>query len=136
MIKYLLDTNHLSNALGVKSTLRERIGQARRRGARFATCWPALCELEVGLVYLADDSRHRRMLTVLLRDVRIWPLHWQAVRRHGALAKATRARGRILSAVDLMLAALAMEEDAVLLTTDQDFQPFPEIHTENWVEGS
>jgi predicted nucleic acid-binding protein len=133
MAKFPLDTNHLSHALGMQSSVRERIGQARRRGDRFATCWPALCELEAGLVFLADDTRHRRMLTVLLRDVRIWPFHWQAARRHGILAKTTRSRGRILSTVDLMLAALAWEEDAILLTADLDFQPFPEIRTENWI---
>ena len=136
MTKYLLDTNHLSKALEVQAPLRERIGLARHRGARFATCWPALCELEVGLVYLADASRHRRMLATLMRHVRIWPLHWQIVNRHGLIAKATRDHGRILSPVDLMLAGLAWEEKAILLTADQDFQAIPEIHVENWITAS
>ena len=133
MTRYLLDTNHLSSALHAQSKLRERILQERRHASRFATCWPALCELEAGLVYLADDTRHRRLLGVVMREVRIWPLHWRVVERYGVFAKLTRARGRALSAVDIMLAALAWEENAVLLTADQDFQALPEIRTENWI---
>ena len=49
MTRYLLDTNHLSRAIRRVSVLRDRIGQHRLRGDRFATCVPILCELEVGI---------------------------------------------------------------------------------------
>jgi predicted nucleic acid-binding protein len=73
MAHYLLDTNHLGAALDARSTIRERIFQARRAGHRFGTCVPALCELETGLLHTRRRDQNRRILIVLLREVRIWP---------------------------------------------------------------
>jgi len=136
MKRYLVDTNHLSPALCVKSSVRERILEERRRGSRFATCWPVLCELEAGLVQLVDAGRHRRMLKVLMREVRVWPMDWRLVQHYGTVAQKAKRIGRSMSSVDLTLAALALKENTTLLTADQDFQPFPEIRTENWIAGS
>jgi predicted nucleic acid-binding protein len=135
MTRYLLDTNHLSHALQVSSSLRERLLAARRRGSRLATCWPVLCELEAGLVQMVDSSRHRRMLTVVMHEVRVWPLDWTAVRNDGVVNGLAKDRGRSLSVVDTILAALAWEDSAVVLTADKDFTAFPEIRTENWLTG-
>jgi predicted nucleic acid-binding protein len=49
MSGYLLDTNHLSDAIKPVSRVRERIDQAHRSGRRVGTCVPVLCELEMGL---------------------------------------------------------------------------------------
>jgi hypothetical protein len=46
---FLLDTNHLSEALRPVSRVRDRIGQVRIQGFRVGTCIPALCELEAVL---------------------------------------------------------------------------------------
>ena len=74
MGRYLLDTNHLGAALDDRSTLRERFLQARRTGHRFGTCLPVLCELKTGLVHTSRRDRNRRILHILLREVRPWPL--------------------------------------------------------------
>jgi tRNA(fMet)-specific endonuclease VapC len=133
MKKYLLDTNHLSNALHANLPLRERIFRERRTGSRFATCWAALCELEAGLVHISSESRHRRMLTVVMREVRIWSLDWHVVNQYGVLSAKAKKIGRAIGSVDLMLASLGWTENAILLTADQDFQPFTEVTTENWI---
>ena len=49
MPDYLLDCNHLSAAMRKVSPVRERIHQGRRAGHRFISCYPVLCELEVGI---------------------------------------------------------------------------------------
>jgi predicted nucleic acid-binding protein len=46
---FLMDTNHLSAAIIPISPVRERIYQQHRQGARFRTCVPVLCEIEVGI---------------------------------------------------------------------------------------
>jgi len=46
MAGFLLDTNHLGEAIRPVSRVRERIEQARRAGLRVGTCVPVLCELE------------------------------------------------------------------------------------------
>jgi predicted nucleic acid-binding protein len=62
MAGYLFDTNHLSEAIRKTSALRDRIRAAHRRGHRFATCWPVLCELEAGICQMARAEAHRRTL--------------------------------------------------------------------------
>lgn len=136
MRAYLLDTNHMSVAIRVISPLRERLRQAHRQGFRLATCWPVLCELEAGIVCTADPPEYRRTLRTLLNEVRIWPLDWNLVASYGPVANLARERGRALSTTDLILAAFAHNENAVLLTSDNDFAAFPEIRTENWIEVS
>jgi predicted nucleic acid-binding protein len=60
MNRYLLDTNHLSDAIGKVSALRDRIRQMRRQGFKFGTCWPALFELEMGMAQTKDPAACRR----------------------------------------------------------------------------
>ena len=43
-----------------------------------------------------------------------------------------RGRGRLLSQVDIMVAALARQMKLTVLTTDQDFDALPDIRTEDW----
>jgi predicted nucleic acid-binding protein len=130
---YLLDTNHLSHAIRVVSPLRERLRQAHREGFRLITCWPVLCELQEGIVFTADPGHYGRTLKALLKEMRIWPLDWNLVEQYGSCAKLARQRGRVLSTTDIILAAFAWRESAVLLTADKDFEAWPEIKTENWL---
>jgi predicted nucleic acid-binding protein len=133
MKRYLLDTNHLGDAITKTSVLRDRICQMRRQGSRFGTCWPALFELEMGVVQTKDPMMCRRNVRILLREVRIRPLDWDLLNTFGHVHLLLKKRGRILSLVDKILGALAMVENATLLTADLDFQALPEIRTENWL---
>jgi len=132
---YLLDTNHLSHAIRVVSRLREQLRQVHRRGYRLVTCWPALCKLQEGIVFTANPHRYARTLKTLMKEVRIWPIDWKIVEQYGICAKLASERGRVLSTTDLILAAFALNENAVLLTTDNDFEALPEIKTENWISA-
>jgi len=49
MIWYLLDTNHLSEAIRPVSAIRTRLRKERLAGHVFGTCVPALGELETGI---------------------------------------------------------------------------------------
>ena len=105
MALYLIDTNHLSDALNNTSSVRERLFQSRRQGHRFGTCVPVLCELETGLYHTLHRDRNRRILAELLqRQIRRWPLE-QSCRLSMPMSSISFARGRALSQVDMMLAA-------------------------------
>jgi predicted nucleic acid-binding protein len=106
MVDYLLDCNHLSRALRKVSPVRERIHQGRRAGHRFISCYPVLCELEAGIQQTPKLEENRRRLSQLLRHVRLWPLDSVTARLYGKVYVELRARGRVLSPVDMMLAAL------------------------------
>jgi tRNA(fMet)-specific endonuclease VapC len=133
MAGFLLDTNHLGEAIRPVSRVRERIEQARRAGDRVGTCVPVLCELEVAIQSSAHRDRYEQVLDRLLRRIRLWPIERAVARAYGELYQNLRARGRVLSQVDIMLAALARSMDLVLVTSDRDFEALPHIHRENWL---
>ncbi|HMF10986.1 MAG TPA: type II toxin-antitoxin system VapC family toxin [Gemmataceae bacterium] len=132
MPDFLLDCNHLSAALRKVSRVRERIHQARRAGHRFISCYPVLCELEVGIQQAAKQEENRRRLNQLLRHVRVWPLDAETARLYGVVYIELRHSGRALSQVDTMLAALARQHGLTVLTTDRDFEALQDLRVENW----
>jgi len=74
MKRFLVDTNHLGEAIGRVSVVRDRIQQLCRQGVVFGTCGPVLCELLVGVVLRKDAAKTRRRLDGLLQLVRLWPI--------------------------------------------------------------
>jgi len=134
MPDYLLDCNHLSAALRKVSPVRERIHQGRRAGHRFISCYPVLCELEVGIQQTAQPEENRRRLAQLLRHVRLWTLDGETARLYGAVYIELRRQGRVLSQVDMMLVALARQHKLAVLTTDRDFEALTDLRVENWVD--
>ena len=135
MKRYLLDTNHIGEAIGRVSVVRDRIQQLHRLGSVFGTCGPVLCELLVGVVHRKDAAKTRKRLDGLLQVIRLWPVDLVSADHYAEVYHQLRSLGRALSQVDIVLAALARQLKATLLTTDQDFQPLADIETENWVKG-
>jgi tRNA(fMet)-specific endonuclease VapC len=134
MPDYLLDCNcnHLSAALRKVSLVRDRIHQQRRAGHRFVSCHAVLCELEVGIQQTPKPGENRRRLAQLLRHVRLWPVDADTARLYAAVYLELRDKGRVLSQVDMQLAALARQHKLTLMTTDRDFSALPDLHVENW----
>jgi len=133
MADFLLDCNHLGAAIRKLSRLRHRIQQARQAGTKFGTCFPVLCELEVGIQQTHDPSAYRRRLGHILKHLRLWPLDHETTRLYGAIYRELRRQGRVVSQVDMILAALARQRKLTLLTTDKDFEALPDLSTENWL---
>ena len=129
MERYLFDTNHFSAAIDDQAGVRERILQLRQSGHRMGTCVPVLCELETGLQRTQRREHNRRILGTLLRQVRIWHLEPPMALVYAEV----RARGRVLSQVDMMLASLSRSLSATLLTDDRDFEALPDLQGENWL---
>lgn len=132
MPDYLLDCNHLSAALRKVSPVRERIHRERKAGHRFISCYPVLCELEVGIQQTANVEENRRRLGQLLRHVRLWALDAETARLYGVVYLELRRLGRALSQVDILLAALARQHKLTILTTDRDFEALSDLRIENW----
>ena len=133
MARYLFDTNHLGAAIDDEAGVRECIVRLRRAGHRLGTCVPVLCELETGLERTRRREQNRRILRTLLRQIRIWPLEPPIARVYAEIYHDLRTRGRVLSQVDMMLAALSRSLDATLLTDDRDFEALPDLRVENWL---
>jgi tRNA(fMet)-specific endonuclease VapC len=129
---YLLDTNQLSKSGRKASKVFSQIQLEIRRGTRVGTCLPVLCEVEVGVANVADPPSYRKNLSRVLKIVRIWPLTTVTSRLYGEIANDLRSRGRVLSQVDIMLAALCRELGLTLVTADKDFAALPWLKTEDW----
>lgn len=132
---YLLDTNHLGHAVTPASVVRKRIAELRGRGARIGTCVPVLCEIEAGIQQVKRPDVYRRNLERLLGQVRLWPIDPSTARIYGAIYHDLRLRGRVLSQVDIMLAAVARQMQLTVVTSDRDFAALPDLSTENWLSG-
>jgi tRNA(fMet)-specific endonuclease VapC len=115
------------------SVVLDRINIEKRKGNRIGTCIPVLCEIESGRLNVAEPDVYRRRLGVLLSKISIWPLTRATSEYFGEIDQDLRRRGRMLSQVDIMLAALCRELDLTLVTTDKDFAALPWLKTENWV---
>jgi tRNA(fMet)-specific endonuclease VapC len=97
------------------------------------TCVPVLCEIEAGIQQVNQPDAYRLNLEHLLRLVRIWPVDRLTARNYGVIHHDLKRRGRVLSQVDMMLAALAWQLKLTLVTSDQDFAALPDVPTENWL---
>lgn len=133
MPTYFLDCNHLSAAIRKVSTMRDRIQAMRLSGTRFGTCISVLCELEAGIQQTSTPVDNRRRLNHLLKHIRIWPIDLTTAMHYGQLYCDLRQQGRVLSHVDIVVAVLARQIKATILTTDQDFEAIPDINAENWI---
>lgn len=133
MPDFLLDTNHLGPALEAGSAVRRRIVDLRKAGNRIGICVPVLCEFEIGLQQVRKPVALRKSLARFLAEIRLWPLDAEAARLYGSIFLELRSKGRVLSQVDMMVAALAKRMGLVVATSDGDFKALPEIRTENWL---
>jgi tRNA(fMet)-specific endonuclease VapC len=102
---------------------------------RFGTCVPVLCEIEAGVQQVSRPDEYRDNLRRLFRYVSVWPLDLETARLYGEFHQRLRKKGRVLSQVDTMIAALAYQMGLRVLTTDRDFEALPEIHRENWLSA-
>lgn len=137
MAVYLLDTNHLGAALKSMSPVREQMGLCIRKGDRFGTCVPVLCELEAGIRPVgARRELYEKALHRLLGQMKIWPFEPDLAPIYGRIYQELRTAGRVLSQVDIMLAALASQMKLTLLTSDRDFEAVTGLHFENWLNPS
>jgi predicted nucleic acid-binding protein len=132
MPAYLLDTNHIGMAVDRASIVAQRIFEARLLGTRFGTCTPVLCEIEAGMRQVRHKLKYRRNLGHLLLQLRLWPVDLKTTRIYGDLYIELRQRGKALSQVDLMVAALAKQMKLTILTTDRDFEALSDIEIEDW----
>ena len=136
MIKYLLDTNVLSEAV---KTLPNRcvMENLERHQDEIATAAPVWHELLYGCLRL-PVSRKREMLEVYLGDVvfrnmDILPYDERAAEWHAKQRAKLSLRGKIPYFVDGQIAAITSVNDLILITRNtQDFKIFENISVLNW----
>ncbi len=125
MIRYMLDTNIVSYiARGPSFALAARLAQTDTR----QTCASVLTEAETlfGLAKRAPSPQLESVIREILGGLNILPWTSNAARTYATLRAATESSGLSLAAIDLLIAAHALAEDCVLVTTTPPCSASPE----------
>lgn len=133
MSDYLLDTNHVSPLVTLNHPLRAKILERAQKGDTFAVCVPVITESLFGLGILPRGIQNRAEWNRLRALLRVYIPDERNAEAAADLQIAMRRDGRQLVTVDATIAAVALRFGLILLTTDQDFQPIPDLIQENWL---
>lgn len=132
MDNYLRDTNHAGALVTLAHPLRQRVLLRLHAGDTFAIAVPVVTETLYGIGVvpratqnLAEWARLRPSLTCYLPDE-------AAAENAVALQVSLRHQGWQLETVDALIAVVALRYNLVLLTSDKDFAPVPNLTLENW----
>jgi len=133
MSRYLLDTNAVGDFINDRYGVRERVQEARARGAVIGTCEPVVAELFYGVENSATRDENLKRLRHGLSRLRCWPLNRPASEQFGRLAVALKQVGRTIGPIDILVAAIAITvSDCTVVTKDKDFLSVPGLRVENW----
>ena len=133
-MKWLLDTNTIIHALNGVLSVRRRLNEVEEQG-EILTSAVVVGELIYGAESSARCEENRENIRRKLERVRVVPLDALIADRWGTLKAQLRVRGRMKADIDLLIAATALAEEAVLVTDDAALLAgdIPGLTVENWV---
>jgi tRNA(fMet)-specific endonuclease VapC len=133
MARYLLDTNHLSPLVTLSHPLRRRVHARIEGGDTFAIATPTVAEFLFGIRLLPRAAENLAEWERIRTDFLYHAIDVADAEMASSLQASLRQRGWQLETVDALIAAVALRNDLVLLTTDGDYRAVPELTTENWL---
>jgi len=133
-MKYVLDTNTLSFAMGGESSVLERLLAHDRAAVLLPQ--PVIAEIEYGLARLPESRKKHRLLQrfqVFLGEMQRVPWTDQVSRAFGQVKAALEQRGARLEDFDVAVAAHALALGAILVTDNlEHMERVPDLQLENW----
>lgn len=138
MMKYLLDTNILSEAIKITPN-RSVLNMLERHRNEIVTAAPVWHELQYGCFRL-PISRKRKIIESYLNDllerhIIILPYERRAAEWHAGERSRLSSKGRTPSFVDGQIAAIANVNKLILVTRNiSDFEFFSGLTVVNWHE--
>jgi tRNA(fMet)-specific endonuclease VapC len=133
MRRYLLDTNSASHCIFRRKNMHERVAHARAMGAKIGIGMPVLAELLAGIENSASREKNLAIVDRNLHLFRLWPFTAEDARVYARLFAALRKAGRTIGAMDLQIAAIALNlGHSTVVTSDSDFTAVPGLSVENW----
>jgi tRNA(fMet)-specific endonuclease VapC len=133
MSSYLLDTNHLSPLVTLGHPLRERVLARQQAGAIFTITAPVLNEFLFGIATLPRAQQNLQEWEYLKDEFTYYGVDVADAEKAFRLRLQLRQHGRQFDLVDSFVAVVALRYDLILLTTDKDFGPIPNLKQENWL---
>jgi tRNA(fMet)-specific endonuclease VapC len=130
LTRFLLDTNAASALLKGQPNVAARLKATEPERVCLSVVTEA--ELLYGVARRPDATKLRVAVDEFLAAIDVLPWTGATARRYAALRADLERRGRSLAALDLMIAAHAVERDAVLVTNDRAFGAVPGLRIEDW----
>ena len=132
MVRYLLDTNILSDVIkNPQNIVAKRI--ATMNNNEILTSIIVASELRYGAAKKGSIPLTERVNTILTY-LTVMPLDIDADYHYGQLRMQLEARGEVIGANDLLIAAHALAIDAVLVTDNtKEFERIHGLKVENWL---
>ena len=130
MTRFMLDTNTASWLMKGQPNVVARLKAATPD----SVCLSAVTEAELlyGVAKRPEAKKLRAAVDELLTAIDILPWTGATARRYATIRADLERRGRPLGALDLMIAAHAVEQDATLVTSDRAFDAVPWLRVEDW----
>jgi predicted nucleic acid-binding protein len=127
MAVYLLDTNQISPLVTPAHPLRKRVLNSLQAGDTFSIAVPALTELLFGISILPRARQNLEEWEHLKPSFNYYDIDRQYAEQAAKLQVALRRQGWQLETVDALIATVALQNNLILLTTDNDFSPISEL---------
>jgi tRNA(fMet)-specific endonuclease VapC len=132
---YMLDTNMASYLIkGNSQSVRNRISAVSPHLISISSITEG--ELLFGLARAGEPKALRKLTDEFLLRVQVMPWDRDAAQVYGALRASCVATGRILGAMDMLIAAHALATGAILVTHGQAFQQLSKdgLTMEDWAK--
>jgi tRNA(fMet)-specific endonuclease VapC len=136
MKRFLLDTGIMGDVVDRRRGVPERMREAQQSGGRIGTCMPVVAELFYGVEFSSTRDENLRRLQRALSGFICWPFERDAAEEYGRLAADLRRRGRAMSQIDVMVAAIALAlGNCAVVSADSDLTAVPGLRVENWANA-
>jgi tRNA(fMet)-specific endonuclease VapC len=134
MRRFLLDTNILIALTKKHPCPAEQLSSIPAKAVLLSTV--VLAEIEYGIAKSTRKEHNRTIFERLLQGFQILPFDETAAGHYGPIRATLERRGELIGPYDLMIAAQARAENAVLVTDNvQEFQRVEGLFVENWLVG-
>ncbi len=131
--RYLLDTNTASYIIkGNVPRVRERLLKVPMSQVLISAVTEA--ELLFGAARKREAVRLKTAIDEFLLRVDSLPWDSNAARRYAGVRAALEIAGTAMGNLDMMIAAHALAEEAVLVTNDRSFRRLKELKIEDWTK--
>jgi tRNA(fMet)-specific endonuclease VapC len=131
--RYLLDTNIVSHLIRGHPAVSRRIVQTPISGLFISAITEG--ELLFGVARRPEATRLREAVREFLLRVEVLLWNSSVAARYGQMRAELERRGRSLDALDLLIAAHAAAENAVLVTADGAFAYAAGLQIEDWTKS-
>lgn len=130
-MKYLFDTDTLIDVLEDRDQVRRHINAMIDAGDEVALCPITIAELYSGL-----SEKKRLKWENWLTALPYWPISREAAQQAGITRKSASDQGRTLSISDSLIAAVAREQDATVLTSNIKDYPTQDVRVKSLREAA